>query len=147
MNTPRFALPYIMVAQAHKEITHNEALCKIDALVHLSVVGTAVAPPALTPADSGKCWIVGDASAIGDWEGHENAIASWNGSSWTMIDPVDGMRAWDQQSTAELRFLNGAWQQPVIINDPQGGAVIDIEARLALVAVMNHLRSVGTIGE
>ncbi len=147
MNTPRFALPHIMVAQAHKEITHNEALAKIDALLHLSVVGTAVAPPTLTPADSGRCWIVGASSASGDWEGNENAIASWNGASWTMIDPVAGMRAWDQQAGAELRFLDGQWQHPATINDPQGGAVIDIEARLALVAMMNHLRSVGMIGE
>ncbi|MFN3747382.1 MAG: DUF2793 domain-containing protein [Sphingorhabdus sp.] len=147
MNTPRFALPHIMVAQAHKEITHNEALAKIDALLHLSVVGTAVAPPTLTSADSGQCWIVGATSASGDWVGNENAIASWNGASWTMIDPVAGMRAWDHQAGVELRFLDGEWQHPATINDPQGGAVIDVEARLALVALLNRLRSVGMIGE
>lgn len=33
MATPHLALPYIVQAQAQKEVTHNEALNRLDVLV------------------------------------------------------------------------------------------------------------------
>ena len=32
--TPRWALPFLFAGQAQKEMFHNEALVRIDALVH-----------------------------------------------------------------------------------------------------------------
>ena len=45
--TPRLALPLLAMAQAQKEVTHNEALILLDALIYATVEdGPIVAPPA-----------------------------------------------------------------------------------------------------
>ncbi len=36
--TDRLELPYILPDQAQKHVTHNEALVRLDALVHLAVL-------------------------------------------------------------------------------------------------------------
>ena len=41
--TPRCALPLLATAQAQKEVTHNEALVLLDALIHAAVVAGPVA--------------------------------------------------------------------------------------------------------
>src|SRR3546814_5826049 len=71
--TPRFSLPLLAVAQAQKEVTHNEALTLLDALVHAAIEAGPLATPPANPA-LGQCWIV-DAAATGVWSGAENAIA------------------------------------------------------------------------
>lgn len=146
MNTPRFGLPNILVAQAHKEITHSESLASIDALLHMSVTGTAVTPPSPNAADAGKCWLVG-AGAAGVWQGREKSIACWNGGSWNVIAPVAGMTIWHEQEQAEHRFIGGQWQQPGAVPAPQGGAVVDAESRTAIAALLTQLRAVGILAQ
>lgn len=75
--TPRLAWPLLIVAQAQKEVTHNEALTLLDALVHATVEAGPLAAPPPEPAD-GQCWIVGTAPT-GDWTGKADAIAIWTG--------------------------------------------------------------------
>lgn len=62
METGRHKLPCLAVSQAQKEITHNEALALIDALVHPVVEEQLSVPPAPTDADIGKCWLIGSAN-------------------------------------------------------------------------------------
>lgn len=146
MNTPRFGLPNILVAQAHKEITHNESLAAIDALLHMSVTATVATPPTLSAGDAGKCWLIA-AGATGVWQGREKSIACWNGGSWNLIAPVAGMAIWHAQDQVELRFLGDAWQQPGAVDAPQGGSVIDVEARAAIGAVLTQLRAKGLLAQ
>ena len=51
-DTDRLGLPLIDAAQAQKHVTHNAALERIDALMHLGVVTRTSAPPATVPADA-----------------------------------------------------------------------------------------------
>lgn len=146
MNTPRFGLPNILVAQAHKEITHNESLGRIDALLHMSVAGMAAAPPNLGAGDAGKCWLIA-AGATGAWQGREKSVACWNGASWDFIAPVAGMAIWHEQAQVALRFRGGEWQQPGTVDAPQGGAIIDAEARSAIAALMTQLRAMGILAQ
>lgn len=146
MNTPRFELPNIMVGQAHKEITHNEALVRIDALLHMSVVATATNPPILNVSDAGKSWIVG-AGATGRWMGQDLAVATWSGADWDFFRPAEGMAVWDQGNSVELRYVDGIWQSPSAVPSPQGGAVIDTEARSAITQLLMQLRLSGIIGQ
>src|SRR3546814_18076891 len=67
--TPRFSLPLLAVAQAQKEVTHNEALTLLDALVHAAIEAGPLATPPANPA-LGQCWLV-DAAATGVWSGAE----------------------------------------------------------------------------
>lgn len=93
LETHRFALPQLVVAQAHKEITHNEALVLVDALLHPLVEGVATAPPALSINDAGKCWLVGN-SPSDSFAGKEDHLAYWTGGSWRFTAPILGMRVW-----------------------------------------------------
>jgi len=47
--TTHLLLPYILAAQAHKHVTHNEALRILDGLVQLSVLDRDLAAPPGSP--------------------------------------------------------------------------------------------------
>ncbi len=143
--TARHMLPYLFVGQSQKELTHNEALAHIDALLHPVVEGRQVAPPsALTASDDGKCWLV-KGPATGAWAGKENQIAQWAGGSWRYLGPVAGMTVWHGFENLRLFYIGGNWQPMPAIGDPSGGATVDAEARTALTAILEHLRQIGSI--
>ncbi|MBJ7501800.1 MAG: DUF2793 domain-containing protein [Sphingopyxis sp.] len=73
--TPRLALPLLAVSQAQKEVTHNEALTLLDALLHAAVEAGPLAAPPASPV-TGQCWLV-DAVPTGAWAGNSHAIAIW----------------------------------------------------------------------
>ncbi len=141
--TPRFALPLLAVAQAQKEVTHNEALTLLDALVHTAFEAGPLAAPPASPAD-GQCWIVGAAST-GAWTGQENSIAVWTGGGWRFASPREGMRATRLTDGAQFRFYSGAWAAPETIAPPSGGATIDSEARSAISTLTLHLVAQGLL--
>lgn len=135
--TPRFALPLLAVAQAQKEVTHNEALTLLDALVHAAV---EAGPLAAAPSDSapGQCWIVGTAPT-GAWAGHGNAIAIQTSGGWRFAVPREGTQVTRLADGARLRFENEDWVEPPMIAAPAGGSVIDSEARGAIAAIITQL--------
>ncbi|AJA07530.1 hypothetical protein SKP52_03005 [Sphingopyxis fribergensis] len=141
--TPRFALPLLGVAQAQKEVTHNEALTLIDALVHAAVEAGPLAAPPPGPVD-GQCWIVG-AAPTGAWAGQENAIAIRTGGGWRFAPPREGMRATRLTDGVRLRFDGGAWAMPGAITEPSGGSTIDSEARSVLSTLILHLAAQGLL--
>jgi len=59
----RYALPLLDAGQAQKEITHNEAIDRVDALLHLAVASMDLTDPPLLPP-LGAAWIIG-AGAVG----------------------------------------------------------------------------------
>ena len=91
IQTARYQLPFLAVGQAQKEITHNEALVLIDALISTAVIAQlSSAPTGLTEADAGKCWLISN-DATGVWSAKNGQIACWTGSSWRYILPIEGM--------------------------------------------------------
>lgn len=162
-NTPRLDLPFIRASQAQKEVTHNEALARLDGLVQPVAHGVATAPPA-TP-DDGEVWIVAPA-ATGDWEGHDHALARFADGVWDFLVPAAGFRfrLLDQGLGAE--FDGSDWiigevraalvrvdgdavlgQRQPAITDPAGGGTVDSEARAALIALLDAARAHGLIEE
>jgi hypothetical protein len=139
--TPRFGLPLLAAAQAQKEVTHNEALTLLDALLHAAVEDGPLSTPPAAPAE-GQCWIVG-AAPTGAWEGQEGAIALWTGGGWRFLAPRDGTRIVRLSDGVRLRFHAGAWAAPAAVAPPAGGAVVDVEARAALVALIASLAAQG----
>jgi hypothetical protein len=141
--TARFALPLLVQAQAQKEITHNEALVLIDALLQASVEdGPLAAPP--TAPEAGQCWIVG-APASGAWAGREAALAVWTAGGWRFAEPRPGMRVVRSRDGAWLRFAEGAWAEPGMIAAPAGGSMVDSEARTAIEALTTALKAHGML--
>src|SRR3989344_8476869 len=131
-STARFALPLLAMAQAQKEVTHNEALPLLDALVQPVVEDGPQAVPPSAPV-AGQGWIVG-AAASGAWVGEEGALALWTSGGWRFVAPRPGMRAHRLSDGGWLRFDGAALVEPGPIASPAGGATVDSEARAAVAA-------------
>jgi len=158
----RLALPFLAAGQAQKEMTVNEALARLDAAVQACAVAGGLDEPPAAPAP-GQCWIVGTAPT-GDWTGQANALAAWTGDGWRFVAPVEGMAVWVAADALCWRWRDGGWvagdlsgrrvsidgiavvgPQAAAIADPDGGAVVDGEARTAIAAILAALRSHGLI--
>lgn len=160
--TDRLQLPLLVTAQAQKEMTHNEALAMLDALVQPVVV--SVAPTAVPVAPTaGQAWIVG-AGAAGAWTGHDGAIAIFGSGGWRFCAAREGMSVWSVADGLVFRRVGSGWvggavtatsvsiggQQVVgsrgaAIADLLGGTNVDAEARAVLAAVLERMRTHGLI--
>lgn len=141
MNTARFGLPLLAVAQAQKEVTHNEALTLIDALVQPTVIdGPVVAVP--VGPQPGQCWLVGS-GATGEWAAQDGKMAVSTDGGWRFAAPTPGMRVVRQADGKVLRFDGFGWIAPPNIVGPSGGSVIDTEGRAAIAAVIVALAEQG----
>lgn len=158
----RHQLPLLQVAQAQKEVTHNEAIAAIDVLLHLSVASRTLATPPADP-EPGTAWIIGPAPT-GRWSGRAGIIASFDGSGWRFTTPTNGSLAWiEDEGVFALRRPSG-WDgdgfpvrsltiggrkvlgvEPEAIPMVSGGDVVDAEARATLSIVINVLRTMGIV--
>ena len=157
----RYALPLIHTGQAQKDVTHNDAVQRIDALLHLAVDGVRTTPP---PAPiAGQSWIVGTA-ATGAWLGLDNRIAAFTSAGWLQTVPAEGCLAWLKDAGVFSVYFGGAWHAeawparalkiggrtvlgsaPATVASPAGGATIDTEARATLAQLITSLRAAGLI--
>lgn len=107
MPTPRLALPYIVQGQAQKEVTHNDALVRLDALVDLYILDRDLAAPPGSPAD-GDAYIVA-ASPTGAWAGQAGNIAYRIDGAWRFFVPVKGLAAYVADEQTIIVFTAGGW--------------------------------------
>ncbi|RWX78911.1 DUF2793 domain-containing protein [Neorhizobium lilium] len=144
--SPNLEMPFILPSQAQKHVTHNEALLRLDALVHLTILAEQPTPP--PSPDEGACYLVA-ASAAGAWDGRQGRIACWQDGAWSFIQPRLGWRAWFAGIGRLKVFSGSAWQD---IPLPQSGsldqlgigATPDVTNRLALASpasLFNHAGS------
>ena len=143
-HTPRYELPLLAISQAHKEVTHNEALVRIDALLHTVVEDCLAGTPAVGEDDVGKCWLI-DEGASGVWSGKSGQIAIWVGADWRFAKPSDGMRIRLRAENFDVVYLQGNWISAPSIADPVGGLAVDTEARMAIKLLLDHLRAIGHV--
>lgn len=142
-HTARFSLPMLAVAQAQKEVTHNEALALIDALIQPAVeTGPIVDAP--TDAEEGQCWLVGT-GATGVWAGRDDALAVRTSGGWRFAAPRPGMRVLCLADASWLCFDGGGWVAAPAISPPAGGAMVDVEARAAIAALVSILAMQGLL--
>jgi hypothetical protein len=120
LETARHRLPLLAVSQAQKEITHNEALTLIDALLHPVVEAELTEPPVPTEADNGKCWLIGTAPT-GMWQGKAAQIAIWIGGGWRYFAPAVGMRLRHASDGTDKIWLGNGWSDALSISNPAGG--------------------------
>jgi hypothetical protein len=139
--TPRLSLPLLFAAQAQKELFHNEALARIDALLHPVVEDEADAPPS-SPTD-GESWLVGPAPT-GAWSGHAGAVATFQAGAWLFLAPLPGMRVFVRAAQQSAIFV-GRWQKAGAIQEPSGGLYVDSQARAAIGALISALRAAGIV--
>ncbi len=128
--SPRYRLPLLALAQAQKELIHNEALAVIDMLLHPVAEGVASDPAGLV-ASLGQCWAIGTVP-VGTWGGHAGELAGWTEGGWRFAPPPERMRLWNRATGGTLVSVGGAWQETAPVLAVGGGTTIDAEARAAI---------------
>ncbi|PKP77169.1 MAG: ribonuclease III [Alphaproteobacteria bacterium HGW-Alphaproteobacteria-3] len=106
-DTFHLGLPFLEAAQAQKHVTVNEALRRLDALLHLSVASRTLASPPANPED-GVRYIVA-AGAEDGWAGHEGEVAALIDGDWIFFAPKAGWRAHDETDNALLLHDGEGW--------------------------------------
>ncbi|MEO6579990.1 MAG: DUF2793 domain-containing protein [Sphingomicrobium sp.] len=160
--TSRLGLGFLEPGQAQKEFTHNEALRLIDIVAAAAVESVGSNAPPASPMD-GQCFIVGTAPT-GAWVGHAKAIAGYAPGGWRFVEAITGMSALDKASGQTAAYDGTAWSLGTIrgaslrlgasqvvgprlaaVANPSGGTAVDVEARAAIVAILDRMRTHGLI--
>lgn len=102
-------MPELVVGQAGKELTHNQALAVLDQLAQAVVVDKDLTAPPVSPAN-GSMYIVA-AGATGAWSGQSGKLAYWltTVAAWTFITPADGWSVWVADEAKRYERVGGAW--------------------------------------
>lgn len=105
--TSMLKLPLLLGSQAQKHVTHNEALTRLDRLVHLAVIDAGRTEAPLTPATDDLHIVAG--GATGDWAGKDGKLAWYTGGTWVYLEPQEGWRAWVLETATLYVYSGGAW--------------------------------------
>lgn len=156
----RLALPLLAAGQTQKDVTHNDALMRLDRLVALAVVSRTAAGPPPSPL-VGDCHVVATTAAAA-WDQPVGTLMHWQGNGWLAETPVDGQIVLVQDE-AIMMLHRAGWQPqwPVAglavggramlqgpaasIAGPTGGTIIDAEARTTLAALIAALQAHGLL--
>lgn len=107
-NSPNLLLPYIMPNQAQKHVTHNLAIERLDALVHLSLTELYADAPPEAPFDGQVLGVA--VGATGDFEGEGGNLAYRTNGSWMFVAPKNGFKAWVESRGSFYVFQDGQWK-------------------------------------
>jgi hypothetical protein len=105
-HTGRLKLPYILQAQAQKEVTHNQALNILDVLVNTVAQSIADIPPDKT--NEGEIYIVGD-NPQGIFDGNANRLAQFSEGSWSFYQPLNYMEVMVIDKKQKFTFADNEW--------------------------------------
>ena len=106
--TDHLGITLVEQAQAQKEVTVNEALTKIDAVLNVAALDKDLATPPVSPS-GGDAYIVA-APATDDWAGHEGELAYFN-QVWRFIVPNEGMTLWVADEDLLYTYDGLGWVQ------------------------------------
>ena len=144
LSTSRFGLPLLAAGQAQKEVTHNEALVLVDALIAPRVVAVNAAVPPTT-ASAGRCWAVG-AAPTGAWAGQALALAiATANNGWRFVAMPVGAGVTVDPAGAVWRRGQAEWLAPPLVTLPTGGTVVDSECRAAIASLVGALVQSGIV--
>lgn len=138
LQTPRFKLPLLATGQAKKEIFHNEALTLLDFLVCPAVIASHEDPSTLQPSE-GDGWLVGS-NPLGDWISRADQVAIWSAGGWRFVEPFENLELFLINSHQKAVFQENVWVFHGTIAKPEGGAVVDLEARAVIDSILDLLR-------
>lgn len=107
--TPRLSLPLLAAGQTQKHVTHNDALVRLDALIHLVVDSrTQVAPP-VGPSEL-SAYIV-PAGGTGIFAGRTDQVALYEDGGWTFLTPRIGWQAWVTDEAEHNLWTGTEWRR------------------------------------
>lgn len=108
-DTPRLSLPLLAAGQAQKHVTHNDALIRLDALVHLSVDSRTQATPPASPTDL-SAYIV-PAGGTGAFAGRADQVALYEDGGWSFVIPRVGWQAWVADEAEHHLWTGTEWRR------------------------------------
>lgn len=141
MGTPHWNLPYLATAQSQKEMTHNEALVIIDAVMRGMVENGPLDVPPADPM-AGQCWIIGD-NPEDEWLDKPQNLAIFTDGGWRFVVPHNRMKFYCISTGTILCFNGNEWLLPQVISEATGGMTVDEEARAVLVELIQLLHGHG----
>lgn len=104
--TPHLGITLLEQSQAQKEITVNEALTRIDAVMNAGANDKDLAIPPGSPV-AGDLYIIA-ASPTGAWSGKAKQVAYYD-QVWRFIDPKEGMTLWVKDEDKHYCFDGTNW--------------------------------------
>ncbi|MGX1786700.1 DUF2793 domain-containing protein [Bosea sp. NPDC055332] len=108
-DTPRLGLPLLAAGQAQKHVTHNDALMRLDMLVHLVVASRTQTVPPASPAET-AAYIV-PAGGTGVFVGHTGHLAIFEDGAWSFLPPRAGWQAWVTDEVEQHVWTGTQWRR------------------------------------
>lgn len=107
--TPRLLLPLLAAGQAQKHVTHNDALVRLDALIHLVVDSRTQAAPPPSPTEL-SAYIVPPGGS-GAFAGRADQLALFEDGGWTFLTPRVGWQAWIADEAEHHLWTGTEWRR------------------------------------
>lgn len=104
--TDHLGMALVAQNQSQKEVTVNQALVAIDAILNTGAIDKDLATPPGSPA-SGDVYIVA-ASATGAWSGKDGQVAYYN-QTWKFIVPHEGLSLWVNDENKIYSYNGTSW--------------------------------------
>lgn len=104
--TPNLSLPLLVQNQSGKELTHNEALAIIDALLNNGIIDKDLTTPPSSPTN-GQVYIAGN-SSTDLWSSKDGQIAFYN-NGWEFIMPREGLTLWINDEDCLYTYNGASW--------------------------------------
>ena len=98
-------------------MTVNEALRRLDGLVHLSVASRSLMVPPSAP-ENGSRYLIAE-NAQDEWATHEGQLAQFEDSEWYYATPQTGWRMWVADEKRLLAFDGTQWVNVASDSDTQ----------------------------
>lgn len=109
--TPRLGLPWLMPAQAQKHVTVNDALGRLDALVHARALSASLAEQPADPAP-GDSYILPESAEGADWSHFDPGTLVWfQDGAWHGAAPRAGIIVFVADLSALMVFDGAAWRE------------------------------------
>lgn len=111
-NTPMLALPEIAESQNNKEVTHNESLRIIDALLNSRVISqtTTTQPTLNTSTDNGKIYIIPSGASGTPWSTYTvGDVAHWYAGAWYNYTPKNDWILFSDEYNCLIKWSGSAW--------------------------------------
>lgn len=108
-DTPRLGLPLLAAGQAQKHVTHNDALMRLDALVHLVVASRTQTVPPTAPEET-SAYIV-PVGGSGVFAGRQDDLAIFEDGAWSFLPPRAGWQAWVSDEAEHHVWTGMQWRR------------------------------------
>lgn len=120
-SSPNLGIPYVEQGQSQKEVTMNEAITILDAVIGGGVLDKDLSTPPGSPV-AGSRYIIGP-SPTGAWAGKANQIAYYFSGGWRYIVPGNTWFLWVADEGIMYAFNGTAW---VVASVSSGGTMFGI---------------------